>query len=167
MVGAVATAVIAVVVMTSAGGGPGGPSVVQVAAVAGLVPTKPAPDALGGLQPKLDAEVAGVPFPDWRTEFDWEAVGRRDDVVDGRAVTTVRYRNAKGVELAYAIVDGAALARPGDGREVQRRGFAYRVVGRGDRTIVTWEEQGHTCVITAPATVPQEKLVDLAAWDNV
>ena len=32
---------------------------------------------------------------------------------------------------------------------------------------MTWEEQGRTCVIDAPATVPQGKLVDLAAWDNV
>ncbi|WP_372790736.1 hypothetical protein [Paraconexibacter sp.] len=167
LAGGVAAVVIAVVVISGGSGGPGGPSVFQVAAVARLAPTKPAPSSVGGLQPKLEAEVSGVPFPDWRQEFDWEATGRRDDTVDGRSVTTVTYRNRDGVELAYAIVDGDALPAPDAGREIQRRGFSYRVVRRDERTVVTWEEQGHTCVIDAPGTVPSGTLVDLAAWDNV
>jgi hypothetical protein len=29
---------------------------------------------------------------------------------------------------------------------------------------VTWTEQGHTCVIDAPSSVPEGKLVELASW---
>jgi hypothetical protein len=41
------------------------------------------------------------------------------------------------------------------------------VTSAGGRTIVTWNQQGHTCVIAAPATVPSSRLVDLAASRNV
>jgi len=146
---------------------PGGPDVLRVATITRLAPTGPAPASLGGLQPKLDAEVEGVAFPDWSKEFDWEAVGVREDELGGRTLETVTYRNPRGVTVGYSIVAGAALAaNPGDG-EVERRGTTYRVFNRGGRTTVTWEEQGHTCVLDAPPSVPVETLVDLAAWDNV
>jgi hypothetical protein len=31
---------------------------------------------------------------------------------------------------------------------------------------VTWERNGHTCVMTAPASVPTSRLLELAAWDG-
>ena len=45
--------------------------------------------------------------------------------------------------------------------------MAYVLAFARGRTIVTWNQQGHTCVIAAPATVPSSRLVDLAASRNV
>jgi hypothetical protein len=50
---------------------------------------------------------------------------------------------------------------------VTRNGKTYHVARANGRTTVTWEQQGHTCVIAAPAVVPSTKLVDLAASRNV
>jgi hypothetical protein len=32
------------------------------------------------------------------------------------------------------------------------------------RRIVTWTRNGHTCVLSAPVSVPEPKLLALAAW---
>ncbi len=145
---------------------PGGPDVLRVATVSVLAPDRPAPASLGGLQPKLDAQVEGVAFPDWLEEFEWEAVGRRDDDLGGRSITTVTYRSPEGVPVGYSIVSGEALAQPKADRTTVRGEITYRLVDRGGQTVVTWEEQGHTCVLVAPSSVPLDKLVDLASWDN-
>lgn len=145
---------------------PGGPDVLRVATVSVLAPDRPAPASLGGLQPKLDAQVEGVAFPDWREEFDWETVGRRDDELGGRSITTVTYRSPTGVPAGYSIVSGAPLAEPKADRTTVRGEITYRLIDRGGQTVVTWEEQGHTCVLVAPSSVPLDTLVDLASWDN-
>jgi hypothetical protein len=36
---------------------------------------------------------------------------------------------------------------------------------RGGQRIVVWNRAGHTCVMSAPEVVPEERLIDLAAWD--
>jgi hypothetical protein len=104
---------------------------------------------------------------DWEKSFGWRAVGRRDDTLSGRPVTTVYYRNGEGARLGYAVVSGEAIDADQPGREVTRKGKSYHVARAGRRTIVTWEQQGHTCVIEAPAAVPPTRLVDLAASRNV
>ena len=48
-----------------------------------------------------------------------------------------------------------------------RKGKTYHVAEAGRRTIVTWNQQGHTCVIVAPSAVPQARVVELAASRNV
>ena len=106
-------------------------------------------------------------FPDWKAKFGWEAVGRRDDTLSGRTVTTVLYRNPDGARLGYAVVSGDELDAEPPGRPVMRNGKTYHVARANGRTIVTWEQQGHTCVIAAPAVVPSTNLVDLAASRNV
>ena len=53
------------------------------------------------------------------------------------------------------------------GREITRKGKTYNLARNGDRTIVTWTQQGHTCVIVAPSALPGGRLVDLAASRNV
>jgi hypothetical protein len=143
------------------------PSLSGVDAVAQLAPTEAAPATLGGDPPVLDVKVGQISFPDWQDKFGWKAVGRRDDELSGRAVTTVFYRNPKGERLGYAVVGGNALGESPAGREVKRDGKTYYVAGAGDSTVVTWTQQGQTCVIVAPAAVPQSKLVDLAASRNV
>jgi hypothetical protein len=41
----------------------------------------------------------------------------------------------------------------------------YVVEDKG-RRVVTWERNGHTCVLSAPLAVPEQKLLDLAAWQG-
>jgi hypothetical protein len=162
---AAALAVVAIALQT--GGNPTEPSLTQVDVVASLDPTKSAPRPSGGTPPQLDAKVGRLVFPDWEASFGWTAVGRRDDTLSGRPVTTVFYRNREGARLGYAVVSGDVLGDEPPGRQVTRKGKTYHVASRGGRTIVTWNQQGHTCVIAAPSAVPRERLVDLAASRNV
>ena len=143
------------------------PSLNGVYAAAGLDPTEAAPRSVGGAPPVLAAQVGNLAFPDWRESFGWEAVGRRVDEVSGRDVTTVFYRNPEGIRLGYAVVAGPALGDDPPGREITRNGKTYNLARNGDRTIVTWTQQGHTCVIVAPSALPGGRLVDLAASRNV
>jgi hypothetical protein len=164
---ALAVAVIAVVALVPGGGsGSGSPSLAQVDAVAGARPTAPAPASVGGQPPVLDAKVGALTFPDWEKKFDWRATGTRSDQLEGRTVKTVFYRNPAGADLGYAVVDGAALSGWERGRVVTRDGKTYRVDDSGDRTVVTWTQQGQTCVISGASTVPAARLVDLAASRN-
>lgn len=143
------------------------PSLNGVYAAAGLDPTEAAPRSVGGAPPVLAAQVGNLAFPDWRESFGWEAVGRRVDEVSGRDVTTVFYRNPEGIRLGYAVVAGAALGDDPPGREITRNGKTYNLARNGDRTIVTWTQQGHTCVIVAPSALPGGRVVGLAASRNV
>jgi hypothetical protein len=164
---AAAAALVVVVIALQNGESPGQPPLAKVVAAARLEPASSAPRSIGGTPPELDARVGNLVFPDWKAKFGWEAVGRRDDALSGRNVTTVFYRNPDGARLGYAVVSGDELAARPPGREVTRNGKTYHVTSAGGRTIVTWNQQGHTCVIAAPATVPSSRLVDLAASRNV
>jgi hypothetical protein len=165
--GASAVVLAGAAIALQAGQGSGNPSLSGVDAVAQLAPTEAAPATLGGDPPVLDVKVDRISFPDWQEKFGWKAVGRRDDELSGRTVTTVFYRNPKGERLGYAVVGGKALGESPAGREVERDGKTYHVADAGSSTVVTWTQQGQTCVIVAPAAVPQSKLVDLAASRNV
>jgi hypothetical protein len=162
---AAALAVAAIAIQTSEN--PAGPSLTKVYAAARLDATKPAPAPAGGTPPELAARVGSLDFPDWEKKFGWEAVGRRDDTLSGRPVTTVFYRNADGARLGYAVVSGDTLDATPPGRPVTRKGKLYHVARAGGRTVVTWNQQGHTCVIVAPSRVPRARLVELAASRNV
>lgn len=146
---------------------PGAPSQASVQAAARFNPTDPAPAAIGGTPPVVDAKVGAQDFPDWTKKFGWKATGQRRDELSGRTVTTVFYRNSKGARLGYAIVDGAPLGEPAPGRRLTRDGKAYNVARTDRQTTVTWIQGGHTCVIVSPSTVPESTLVDLAASRNV
>lgn len=161
---AVALAIVAITLDT---GGTTGPSLADVAAAARLEPTNAAPRPVGGTPPNLAARVGKLVFPDWEERFGWRAVGRRDDSLSGRSVTTVFYRNPDGARLGYAVVSGEPIGGEPPGRQVTRDGKTYHVARRGERTIVTWRQQGHTCVIAGPSEVPATRLVDLAASRNV
>jgi hypothetical protein len=165
--GAAAAALAAVAIALETGGSTTEPSLTGVYAAARLDPTEAAPETLDGAPPVLDAKVGSLAFPDWEQSFGWKAVGRRDDTLSGRPVTTVFYRNPEGARLGYAVVSGDTLGGDPPGRRVTRSGKTYHVAGDGGRTIVTWNQQGHTCVIVAPAVVPRARLVDLAASRNV
>ena len=165
--GTAAAALAAVAIALETGGDSTDPSLNKIYAAAQLNPTRPAPAQVGGTPPVLDAKVGTLEFPDWREEFDWKAVGQRDEDLSGRRVTTVFYRNPEGARLGYSVVAGDSLHGNPAGRSVERNGNTYDVARGDERTIVTWTQQGHTCAIVAPSAVPQSTLVDLAASRNV
>ncbi len=142
------------------------PTLAEVQAAGRLDAAQPAPAPKGGNPPVLAARVGAISFPDWQKSFGWKAVGAREDEISGRTIKTVFYRNPDGARLGYSVVAGEPLREHPPGREVTRAGNAYHVARSGEHTLVTWTQQGHTCTIVASATVPDARLVDLAASRN-
>ena len=140
----------------------GGPSLAEAAALGLRPPTLPAPQAVAGTPQLLRAAVDGVPFPNYRAKFGWAPTGARRDEPSGRHATTVFYEKG-GRKIAYTIVGGDALDRPGGLRAQTRGGVTYRTYRDHGRTVVTWQRNGHTCVLSARAARPAE-LLALADW---
>jgi hypothetical protein len=157
---AAAVAVAIALVLALPGNVPGGPSVAEAAALATRPPSEGPPAAKS--QTLLAREVDGLPFPNWAKTFEWRATGVRADTVEGRSTTTVYYEK-KGKRLAYTIVSGSALDRPGDATRIQRGPTQLRLLTIGGRRVITWERNGHTCVLSG-AGVKDEILAKLAAW---
>jgi hypothetical protein len=154
-----AAAVLALVLVF--GGSPGGPSVAQAARLGELPPTEPAPRPAS--PSLLDAAQDGVPFPRWRGKFGWVAVGARTGKVDGRAATTVYYRNPKtGRTTAYTIVGGKALGDPKGAPKRNIKGTDFYLPTLNGNRAVVWERDEHTCILQG--TAPQPKLLQLASW---
>jgi anti-sigma factor RsiW len=140
----------------------GGLSVQDAAAFAQKPPTAGAPGKVPGTPQLLQAEVDGVPFPDYAAKFGWNPVGTRHDERNGRDATTVYYEK-NGRTVAYTIVSGDALDPPSDARTTTRNGVEYRSFRDDGRAVVTWERDGHTCVLSSTAA-PRPALVALADW---
>ena len=158
-----ATAAAALLVVLLLPGGAGGPSVVEASELGTRPPTEPAPEPG---QPKLlDASAFGLPFPDWAEKFGWEASGRRVDEIDGRRAVTVFYEKA-GREIAYTIVSGDALPAPEPSAAARREGTPLRYVKLDSRTLVTWERDGRTCILSG-SDVPATTLLNLAGWKGL
>ena len=137
-VAAIAAVVLALILVLP-GGSPGAPSLAQAAALGARPATTRAP-AGDPTDPGeyLAVGVGGLRFPDWGRVEGWHASGERTDRLGNRAVITVYYR--RGAEtVAYSIVSVPALAG-------QKRGYAS-FQERG-RTVVSWEEQGHSCLLS-------------------
>jgi anti-sigma factor RsiW len=161
LVAAAALAGVAVAVAVVLSGGQGGPSVADAALVSLRPPAGPAPaPAAGGT---LAASVDGVAFPDLSLAYGWRASGARRDRLDGREATVVYYTK-DGLQLAYAIVSGAALARPAGATSATRGGVEYRTLRVDGRAAVTWRRAGHTCVLVGP--VAPAELLTLASWQD-
>jgi hypothetical protein len=169
---AAAIAVVAVAIGLSGGGSGGGPSgggsqalgVHQAAALTLSPATMPAPAESSANHAELAATVGGVPFPYWKERFGWRGSGARADRVGGRAVTTVFYSNAQGRRIGYAIASGRAPSVSG-GTVVHRWGVDYRVLSQSGATVVTWERDGHLCVV-AGRGVSARTLLGLASWGS-
>jgi anti-sigma factor RsiW len=140
----------------------GGPSVAEAAALGEKPPTHAAPGAVPGTPQLLDAEVDGVPFPNYAAKFGWKPAGARQDHPSGRGTTTVFYEKG-GRRIAYTIVSGDTLDPPSDARTTTRGGVEFRHFHNNGRTVVTWERDGQTCVLSGTAVRPAE-LVMLADW---
>jgi hypothetical protein len=153
----------AVFALLAPSGNVGTPSSLQVASLA----TRPLSAAAPAVDPShprlLRVAVGGVPFPVWSDRFPWKPSGERADAVEGRTTRTVFYDNPAGVRLGYTIVDGAALPWPGGARTVVRRGVEVHVLHHAGRVIATWREHGHSCVISAPDSVPESRMIALAS----
>jgi hypothetical protein len=158
----VAAAVVAVVLVV--GGGSGAPSVLATASLATGGPVLPAPAEDTSNGAVLKASMQGVPFPYWGDSFQWEAVGARDDKIKDRKAKTVFYDNPKGARAAYTILGGDTIDAPSGAYEKDMNGVKLFTTTDKGRRIVTWTRKGHTCVLSAPVSVPEPKLLALAAW---
>jgi len=159
---AAAAAVAVAVILALPGALSGGPSVADAATLAQKPPTQPAPGGVRGTAQLLRAEVDDVPFPNYAAKFGWKPVGTREDDPSGRDATTVYYEHG-GRTIAYTIVSGDALDPPSDARATNRGGIEYRTFRDDGRVAITWERDGHTCVLSGEAARPAE-LLTLADW---
>ena len=153
LAGVGAAAAVALVLVT-AGGAPGVRDVLDSAGTSPSAAISPT----GG--PLLPVGVEGVRFPNYEEKFGWRAIGRRDDEVDGRHVTTVFYERG-GERVSYSIVAGDALAEP-DGEDIEAEGTSLRRIGAGNA--VTWRRLGHTCVMDGSSGVSVAAVAELAGW---
>jgi hypothetical protein len=158
--GAVAVALAAVVLV---GGGPG---VEDVAAAAVRQPTA----RVASVPPTsklLDEKIGDVTFPNYAGKFGWKAVGTRTDEIDGRDTRTVFYEK-DGKRIAYTVVEGKPLDKPGDAEKAVREGTELRSLTSDGRTVVTWERNGQTCVLSAKeGEVSRDELLELAGWKGM
>jgi hypothetical protein len=76
----------------------------------------------------------------------------------------VFYANAEGRRIGYAIASGRAPATRG-GSVVWRWGVPYRLLAHDGATVVTWEREGHLCVVSGRG-VSAKTLLSLASWES-
>jgi hypothetical protein len=151
---ALAAAVVALVV--TLGGGAANPSIAQAASLALRPPAAPAP-APDPRAPTslLTARVGDLHFPNWQRAGGWRSVGERTDALANRTVTTVYYASGSR-RLVYSIVSSPTLAG------LRTGGEPYASLREHGRTVVVWEERGHTCLLSA-AGISARHLWQLAA----
>lgn len=158
---ALAVVVLALVLLLPSGS-PGAPSVSQAASVAvrGPVGPAPAPDPQApGYQ--LAQSVGSLYFPNWTSAFGWRATGQRTDSLHGRKLVTVYYQGQH-ERVAYTIVSTPALPAP-SAKVSYRNGLELRTLTLDGRLVVTWTEDGHTCILSGQ-NVPAAALQALASW---
>ena len=81
-------------------------------------------------------------------------------ILNGRNAATVYYRH--GEEIAYTIVGAPTLEAP-VARVSVVNGTLLRTVRMDGRLVVTWQRDGHTCVLSGVG-VPASTLQRLAAY---
>src|SRR3954447_15839936 len=133
---------------------------------AAVLGTRPAAASAPRVDPAhphlLTVSEGGIPFPRW-DEVSWKPSGQRTDELGGRSTRTVFYDSSQGVRLGYTIVDGKPLDWPSGASVVTRNGIRVHVLHRAGRVIAVWRANGHTCVISAPTSVPDDRIVGLAS----
>jgi hypothetical protein len=139
------------------------PTVLDAAAQAGRGPEAPAPARDASDPDDLARSVDGVSFPAWSDEVPYRAVGERSDTLDGRRAATVYYSGPRGARVAYTIVAGPPLDWPEGSRRAVRDGEEIWLLRRPGGVVATWRELGHQCVLSAPASVPDDAVLTLAA----
>lgn len=157
-----AVVVAAIVILTN--GGAAAPTVPQTARLALAAATLPAPRVDSADPRQLAVSAAGIPFPNWAATSRWASSGARTDRIGGRMVTTVFYRNPKGVEVGYSISSGAPLSGA-HGGTFHAYGTTFTLARAGSGNFITWVRAGHTCVI-AGHSVGYATLLSLAGADG-
>jgi hypothetical protein len=153
-IGSLATAacVVLVLLLTSSSTATT-PTVVQASLVALERPTGPAPSS-------LVAPGTGISFPDWASRG-WPHAGERTDRIGGRTVTTEFFRSYDSGTVGYAIVSGAPLRWGTSVTTTVEHGHPYAEISRGGVHIVSWIQDGHTCIL-ASRKAPAAALLALA-----
>jgi hypothetical protein len=159
---AAAAAAVAIALVAILPSGGGSLSLADASAFALKAPLAPPPahTADGTLNLKID----GVPYPYWKDQLGWKAVGMRRDEVSGRTAVTVFY--AKGSSrVGYTIVSGKPVTVSGSPSVVHRHGIRFRTLPLHGATVVTWERRAHSCIL-AGRGVTRGELVQLASWKD-
>jgi hypothetical protein len=153
----------AVLVLTIGGSTPGGPTLASAAQLSARQPTEPSPVHDLRRPSLLRERFKGVTYPYWYEQFNWFTAGQRtDDLGGGRTAHTVFYRHTHH-RIGYTVVSGKPLIAP---RSAERRvvdGLEMRGYRDGDRDVVTFVRNGHTCVL-AGMVHSRGTLYKLAAW---
>jgi hypothetical protein len=164
-VGVAAVAVVAIAIAVAFSGGSHALSLRQAAAPTLRAATLPAPAESRADHAQLTAAVGSVRFPYWGERFGWHSTGTRGDRIDGRAVTTVFYADAAGRRIGYAILAGTPAPRISGGKVTWRGGVPYRVLSENGTAVVTWQRDGHLCVMSGRG-VSSATLLKLAGWSD-
>jgi hypothetical protein len=152
LAGAAAAACVALVLALSSGSSAvAPPTVLRTSEVALARPTGP---ALRGVV----ASGTNIVFPDWSARG-WPRAGMRSDRVGGRTVTTVFYRGYphRG-RFGYSIVSGTPLRSGANGTTRVVHGERYTLISTRGAWIVTWVQDGHTCIIASRSASPRALL---------
>jgi len=164
-VGALAAAVVALAVAFSLSGSSSTLSVRDAVALTHRAATHPPPAENSRDRRELAAAVDGVSFPYWGGHLGWRTTGSRSDHVDGRTVTTIFYENSHGKRIGYSIVAGAAPSQGSGGVVSRRDGTPYRLLTIDGAPVVTWQRNGHLCIVSGHG-VGGATLLRLASWDD-
>jgi hypothetical protein len=153
-----------VLVLVGVGGGSSAPSVDDAVALALAPPTAPAPAVNPTNMHVVRAQMGGIAFPNYTYAWPkWTTAGARSDRISGRDATTVIYRGPRG-DVGYTIVDGKPLEAPHGARRVRAAGVDLLVLRRDGATVVTWQRDGHTCVLAGRGAGVERQLVRFASW---
>lgn len=164
LVGLAALAAVLLVLVGLGGGGSRAPSLDDAVALALAPPTAPAPAVDPTNMHLVRAQIGGITFPNYTYAWPkWSTTGARRDRVSGRDATTVFYRGPRG-DVGYTIVDGRPLDPPSGARRVRAGGVDLMVLRRDGATVVTWERDGHTCVLAGRGAGVERQLVRFAGW---
>jgi hypothetical protein len=160
---ALAVLVAALVVALTSGGGSQGLSLRSAAAPTLLASTTQAP-VRNDHSEFLAAEVGGVRFPYLEDGLGWRSSGARTDTVAGRTVTTVFYSRGA-ARVGYSIYAGVPAPSSRGGVARFDHGTGYRVLAGNGTAIISWERDGHLCVMSS-TTASASQLIHLAGWSG-
>jgi hypothetical protein len=165
--GAIALAVVlaAALVVSLSGSGTSALTVREASALTQRSATIAAPAESSHDRTHLAAAVDGVAFPYWEARFGWRSTGARADHLAGRAVMTVFYANARGQRIGYAILAGTPAPQLSGGVVALRDGTPYRLLSEGASQVVTWQRDGHLCVVSGRG-VSAATMLRLASWND-
>ena len=157
LAGAASAACAALVIALTSSGMTTPPTVASAALVALRTPTSHPPQG-------LTATGTTILFPDW-TAIGWPSSGVRRERLGGRAVTVEFYRSSTAGTVGYAIVSGPQLGWGAPARLRSRHGEPYALISVGGALVVTWVQDGHSCML-ASRTTPAAALVALAVAEE-